>query len=70
MSASCEAMLGIQIESSPITAARSISPSNVARSGTVPGVGSITPTEPEIVSAHAMLGFEMADHGLYGGPAT
>jgi hypothetical protein len=34
------------------------------------GVGSIAPTEPEIVSAHAVLGFEMADDGLDGGPAA
>jgi hypothetical protein len=25
---------------------------------------------PEIVSVHAMLGFEMADNGLDGGPAA
>ena len=34
------------------------------------GVGGIAPTLPEIISARAMLGFEMADHGLDGGPAA
>ena len=33
-------------------------------------VGGIAPTVPEIISAHTMLGFEMADHGLDGGPAA
>ena len=33
-------------------------------------VGSIAPTIPEIVSAHAMLSFEMADHRFDGGPAA
>ena len=34
------------------------------------GVCRIAPTEPEIVSAHAMLGLEMADHGFDRGPAA
>src|SRR3981081_1499310 len=34
------------------------------------GVGGVAATEPEIVAAHAMLGFEMADDGLDSGPAA
>ena len=34
------------------------------------GVGGIAATVPEVVSAHAMLGFEMADHRLDSGPAA
>jgi len=30
------------------------------------GVGSVASAVPQIVSAHAMLGFEMADHGFDG----
>jgi hypothetical protein len=30
----------------------------------------VAPTEPEIVAAHSVLGFEMADNGLDGGPAA
>jgi len=30
----------------------------------------VAATEPEIVTAHAVLGFEMADDGLDGGPAA
>jgi hypothetical protein len=34
------------------------------------GIGSVASTVPQIVSAHAMLGCEMADHGFDGGPAA
>ena len=34
------------------------------------GVGGIAATVPEVVSAHAMLGFEMAYHGFDGGPSA
>lgn len=34
------------------------------------GVAGIASMEPEIVAAYAMLGFEMADDGLDGGPAA
>ena len=33
-------------------------------------VGCVPVPEPEIVSAHAMLGFEVADDGFDGGPAA
>jgi hypothetical protein len=40
------------------------------RRGGQDGVGSVAPTVPEIVAAHAVLGFEMADHGFDCGPAA
>jgi hypothetical protein len=42
----------------------------VVAGGGEDGVGGITAREPEIVAGHAMLGFEMADDGLDGGPAA
>jgi hypothetical protein len=33
-------------------------------------VGSVAATVPEIVAAHAVLGFQMTDHGFDGGPAA
>ena len=44
--------------------------SEVVACGGEDGVGGVAAPEPEIVAAHAMLGFEMADHGLDGGPAA
>lgn len=41
----------------------------VARGGE-DGVVGVAMLEPEIVASHAVLGFEMADHGLDGGPAA
>ena len=38
----------------------------VVADGGEDGVGSIAPTVPQIVAAHAVLGFEMTDHGLDG----
>ena len=34
------------------------------------GVGSVALSEPEIIAAHAVLGLEMADDRLNGGPAA
>jgi len=34
------------------------------------GVGSVAPTVPEALAAHAVFGFEMADRGFDGGPAA
>ena len=42
----------------------------VVADGGEDGVGSVTSTIPEIVATHAVLGFEMADHRLNGGPAA
>jgi len=42
----------------------------VVADGGEDGVGGVAPTIPEIVTAHAMLDFEMADHGFDGGPAA
>src|SRR5436189_1937006 len=42
----------------------------VVAGGGEDGVVGITAPEPEIVAAHAVLGFEMADDGLHGGPAV
>src|SRR3979411_2163209 len=42
----------------------------VVAGGGEDGVGSVAPTGPEIVAAHAVLGFEMADDGFDGGPAA
>jgi hypothetical protein len=42
----------------------------VVADGGEDSVGSVAPTEPEIVSVHAMLGLEMADHRLDGGAAA
>jgi hypothetical protein len=41
----------------------------VVADGCEDGVGGVAPTEPEIVSAHAMVGLEIADDGLDGGPS-
>jgi hypothetical protein len=42
----------------------------VVAGGGEDGVGGVAPTVPEIVAAHAVLGFEMADDGFDGGPAA
>jgi hypothetical protein len=42
----------------------------VVSDGCEDSVGSVASTVPEVVAIHAMLGFEMADHGFDGGPAT
>src|SRR6266576_4094356 len=42
----------------------------VVAGGGEDSVGGITVSEAEIVAAHAVLGFEMADDGLDGGPAA
>jgi hypothetical protein len=42
----------------------------VVAGGGEDGVGSVAPTVPEIVAAHTVLGFEMADDGFDGGPAA
>ena len=42
----------------------------VVADGGEDGVGGVAPTVPEIVAAHAVLGFEMADDRLDGGPAA
>src|SRR5205085_3701652 len=44
--------------------------SEVVSCGSEGGVGGVTATEPEIVAAHAVLGLEMANDGLDGGPAA
>ena len=42
----------------------------VVAGGGEDGVDGVAATEPEIVAAHAVLGLEMADDGLDGGPAA
>jgi hypothetical protein len=42
----------------------------VVADGSHDGVGGVTAAVPEIVAVHAVLGFEMADHRLDGGPAA
>lgn len=42
----------------------------VVAGGGEDGVGGVAVAEPEIVAAHAVLGFEMADDGLDGGSAA
>ena len=42
----------------------------VVAGGGEDGVGGVAAGEPEIVAAHAVLGLEMADDGLDGGPAA
>ena len=42
----------------------------VVAGGGEDGVGNVAPTVPEIVAAHAVLGFEMTDDGLDGRPAA
>ena len=42
----------------------------VVAGGGEDGVGCVAATEPEIIAAHAVLGFEMADDGLDGGSAA
>ncbi|SIO37344.1 hypothetical protein SAMN05443247_04553 [Bradyrhizobium erythrophlei] len=42
----------------------------VVADGGEDGVIGVAAPEPEIVAAHAVLGFEMADDGLDGGPAA
>ena len=42
----------------------------VVAGGGEDGVGGVAPTVPEIVAAHSVLGFEMADDGLDSGPAA
>ena len=44
--------------------------SEVVAGGCEDGVGGVAAPEPEIVAAHAVLGLEMADDGLHGGPAA
>jgi hypothetical protein len=44
--------------------------SEVVTGGGEDGVVGIALTEPEIVAAHAVFGFEMDDDGLDGGPAA
>jgi hypothetical protein len=42
----------------------------VVAGGGEDGVVGVAVPEPEIVAAHAVLGFEMADDGLHGGPSA
>ena len=42
----------------------------VVAGGGEDGIVGIAVSEPEIIAAHAVLGFEMADDGLDGGPAA
>ena len=39
----------------------------VVADGGEDGIGGVTLTMPEVVAVHAMVGFEMSDHGLDGG---
>ena len=51
-------------------ASQAIRQAEVVAGGGEDGVDGVARAEPEIVAAHAVLGFEMADDGLDGGAAA